>query len=67
MSYFGKLFLSGKKAAEAAEWIFTNRIKSLDDGRTVYTCMLNKNGGIEADLTVSRVETADGGSIPIIR
>ncbi len=25
-------------------------------GKTVYTCMLNKSGGIEADLTVSIVE-----------
>lgn len=25
-------------------------------GSTVYTCMLNKRGGAEADLTVSRLE-----------
>lgn len=25
-------------------------------GSTVYTCMLNKHGGVEADLTVSRLE-----------
>ncbi|TMS08127.1 Sarcosine dehydrogenase, mitochondrial [Larimichthys crocea] len=27
------------------------------EGSTVYTCMLNKRGGAEADLTVSRLET----------
>lgn len=26
-------------------------------GSTVYTCMLNKRGGAEADLTVSRLES----------
>ena len=25
-------------------------------GKTVYTCMLNKKGGIEADLTVSALD-----------
>ncbi len=25
----------------------------MDAGRTVYTCMLNKQAGLEADLTVS--------------
>lgn len=25
-------------------------------GSTVYTCMLNKKGGVESDLTVSRLE-----------
>ena len=29
-------------------------------GKTVYTCMLNREAGIEADLTVSLLE--DGGS-----
>ena len=30
-------------------------------GATIYTCMLNKNAGIEADLTVSVVESGNGG------
>jgi sarcosine dehydrogenase len=33
----------------------------VDPGRTVYTCMLNREAGIEADLTVSILEE-DGGS-----
>ena len=52
MSYFGKFYLSGKGAQDAADWIFSNKM-DVNAGKTVYTCMLNKAGGIEADLTVS--------------
>ena len=31
-------------------------------GATIYTCMLNKNAGIEADLTVSVIESGMGTS-----
>jgi hypothetical protein len=33
-------------------------------GRTVYTCMLNREAGIEADLTVSILEAGCGGAGP---
>ena len=59
MSYFGKFFLSGNDAAAAAEWIFSNRMDG-PIGKTIYTCMLNKKAGIEADLTVSIIEGKDG-------
>lgn len=32
-------------------------------GRTTYTCMTNKDGGTEADITVSVLENGDGSSI----
>lgn len=31
-------------------------------GSTVYTCMLNKRGGVESDLTVSRISPGDPSS-----
>jgi len=31
-------------------------------GSTVYTCMLNKHGGVEADLTVSAIVPGSGAS-----
>ena len=37
---------------EAAEWIFSQKMAG-NEGRSVYTLMLNKEGGIEADLNVS--------------
>ena len=51
MSSFGKLYLSGPDAQKAADWIFTNNVQK-DPGKTIYTCMLNKFGHVEGDLTV---------------
>jgi len=59
MSYFGKFYLTGPDAQKAADWIFTGSMEGLA-GRTVYTCMLNKSAGIEADLTVSILEPGSG-------
>ncbi|XP_077478236.1 sarcosine dehydrogenase, mitochondrial [Stigmatopora argus] len=55
MSYFGKFYLTGPDAKKAADWLFTADVNK-KPGSTVYTCMLNKSGGTEADLTVSRLE-----------
>ncbi|XP_077593786.1 sarcosine dehydrogenase, mitochondrial [Stigmatopora nigra] len=55
MSYFGKFYLTGPDAKKAADWLFTADVNK-KPGSTVYTCMLNNNGGTEADLTVSRLE-----------
>uniref|UniRef100_A0A8C3A0V2 Sarcosine dehydrogenase n=1 Tax=Cyclopterus lumpus TaxID=8103 RepID=A0A8C3A0V2_CYCLU len=55
MSYFGKFYLTGPDAKKAADWLFTADVNK-KPGSTVYTCMLNKGGGTEADLTVSRLE-----------
>uniref|UniRef100_A0A674P1W0 Sarcosine dehydrogenase, mitochondrial n=2 Tax=Takifugu rubripes TaxID=31033 RepID=A0A674P1W0_TAKRU len=55
MSYFGKFYLTGPDARKAADWLFTADVNK-KPGSTVYTCMLNKSGGAEADLTVSRLE-----------
>ncbi|XP_065339541.1 sarcosine dehydrogenase, mitochondrial [Cloeon dipterum] len=67
MSYFGKLYLSGPEAQLAADWLFTADTQR-PIGRTVYTCSLNKRGGVEADLTVSAIETGHGGQVdPIFK
>ncbi|XP_023307143.2 sarcosine dehydrogenase, mitochondrial [Lucilia cuprina] len=59
MSYFCKLYLEGPDAQKAADWIFsanTNR----DVKKTVYTCALNNSGGVEADVTISRLNSGSG-------
>ncbi|KAG8194546.1 hypothetical protein JTE90_013293 [Oedothorax gibbosus] len=58
MSYFGKFFLSGPDSQRAADWIFTNNVQKAP-GSTVYTCMLNKFGKVEADLTASLLTPED--------
>uniref|UniRef100_A0A671T0R6 Sarcosine dehydrogenase n=1 Tax=Sinocyclocheilus anshuiensis TaxID=1608454 RepID=A0A671T0R6_9TELE len=51
MSYFGKFYLTGPDAKKAADWLFTA------DGNKApgeNLCLLR--GGVESDLTVSRLE-----------
>ncbi|XP_057317314.1 sarcosine dehydrogenase, mitochondrial-like [Hydractinia symbiolongicarpus] len=61
MSYFAKFLLTGPDAAKAVDWIFTNNMRK-PPGSTTYTCMLNKHGGIAADLTVTVLDTNDNSS-----
>ncbi|XP_066569219.1 sarcosine dehydrogenase, mitochondrial [Amia ocellicauda] len=61
MSYFGKFYLVGPDAKKAADWLFSADVNK-PMGSTVYTCMLNKRGGTESDLTVSRIEPGPSGS-----
>uniref|UniRef100_A0A8C7JAR7 Sarcosine dehydrogenase, mitochondrial n=1 Tax=Oncorhynchus kisutch TaxID=8019 RepID=A0A8C7JAR7_ONCKI len=63
MSYFGKFYLTGPDAKKAADWLFSADVNKIP-GSTVYTCMLNKRGGSEADLTVSRLE-AGAANLPL--
>lgn len=53
-SSFAKYDLSGPGAAGALEWICANRV-AREPGRLTYTQLLNTRGGIEADLTVTRL------------
>jgi 4-methylaminobutanoate oxidase (formaldehyde-forming) len=45
----------GKDAEAALSWICANDV-AVEPGRLVYTQMLNERGGIECDLTVSRLD-----------
>jgi sarcosine dehydrogenase len=67
MSSLGKFYLCGPEAQEAADWLFTaNTNHPL--GKTVYTCLLNSKAGVEADATVSIIESGTGGQIdPIFK
>ena len=53
-SSFAKFELSGKDAQQALDWLCANDVTKPVGGLT-YTQMLNTRGGIECDLTVSRV------------
>ena len=52
---FSKFDLKGKKIYEELQKLCTANIKN-DLGSTTYTQMLNKDGGIEADLTVACID-----------
>ena len=53
-SSFAKFLLVGRDAEAALSWICANDV-SQPPGRVVYTQMLNARGGIECDLTVTRL------------
>ena len=52
---FAKFLLVGRDAEAALSWIASNDVAK-PAGSLVYTQMLNRRGGIECDLTVSRLD-----------
>ena len=54
MTSFGKIRIDGPDAADVLQRICGNDVM-VDPGRVVYTQWLNNNGGIEADVTVTRL------------
>ncbi|CAB4067340.1 SARDH [Lepeophtheirus salmonis] len=58
MTYFGKFYLFGPDAREAANWIFSQNLDSSPTNKVIYSCMLNKDAKIEADLTVSPLHSS---------
>jgi len=51
---FGKLLVTGPDACDALQWVCSADV-DVPVGRAVYTAMLNRRGGYEADLTVTRL------------
>ena len=51
---FAKFLLQGRDAERVLQRLCANDV-AVPPGRTVYTAMLNDRGGIEADLTVTRL------------
>ncbi len=56
MSSFGKIIITGKEALTFLQKVCCSQM-DVPVGKIVYTQMLNNKGGIECDLTVSRLET----------
>jgi sarcosine dehydrogenase len=52
---FAKALLIGRDAEKALSWIAANNVAK-PPGAVTYTQMLNRKGGIECDLTVTRLE-----------
>ncbi len=52
LTTFAKFEIEGPKALSSLQYLCANNVKDTV-GSTTYTQMLNKNGGIEADLTIT--------------
>lgn len=67
MSSFGKFYICGPDAKKTVDYIFTSQVDR-EINKTVYTCMLNKNGGVEGDCMVTGLESGLGGVVdPIFK
>lgn len=61
------MYLTGRDAEKAADWLFTADTDK-EAGRVVYTCSLNKKGGVEADVTVTSLGEGVGTLVgPILK
>jgi 4-methylaminobutanoate oxidase (formaldehyde-forming) len=58
MSFMAKFAVQGRDAARELEWLSANQV-SAADGMITYTQWLNAGGGLEADLTVTRLAEDD--------
>ncbi|XP_018327368.1 sarcosine dehydrogenase, mitochondrial [Agrilus planipennis] len=59
LSSYKKLFLTGPDAERAANWLFTGDTRR-ELERVVYSCALNSKGGVEANLTITRLPQGQG-------
>jgi aminomethyltransferase len=55
VSHMGEILVEGPQALAAVQWIVTNDLSRLEDGRALYTVMCRAHGGIVDDLIVYRL------------
>lgn len=54
VSHMGEFWVKGKNAAKFVQWVTSNDITKLTDGKAQYSCFPNGKGGIVDDLLVYR-------------
>lgn len=54
VSHMGEFFVEGPEAADFLQYLVSNDISKLYDGKALYTVMCNESGGIVDDLLVYR-------------
>lgn len=59
VSHMGEIVVKGEKAEEFVQYIVTNDVKKLYDGKVLYTPMCYPNGGIVDDLLVYRINSKE--------
>lgn len=55
VSHMGVVDLEGEDATYFLRHLLANDVAKLEDGKALYTCMLNEDGGIKDDLIVYRL------------
>lgn len=55
VSHMGQFFVEGSFAKDLLQFVTTNNVDSLENGKAQYTCLPNGNGGIVDDLIVYKM------------
>lgn len=55
VSHMGQFFVEGPAAKDLLQYITTNNLDTLENGKAQYTCLPNGNGGIVDDLIVYKM------------
>lgn len=55
VSHMGEFMVTGKGALDLLQWITSNDVSKLTDGKVQYSCLPNGKGGIVDDLLVYRI------------
>lgn len=55
VSHMGQFFVEGPAARDLLQYVTTNNVDALEDGKAQYTCLPNGNGGIVDDLIVYKM------------
>ena len=55
VSHMGQFFIEGAAAKDLLQFVTTNNVDALENGKAQYTCLPNGNGGIVDDLIVYKM------------
>ena len=55
VSHMGQFFVEGPAAKDLLQYVTTNNVETLEDGKAQYTCLPNGKGGIVDDLIVYKM------------
>ena len=56
VSHMGQFFVEGPSAKDLLQFVTTNNVDALENGKAQYTCLPNGNGGIVDDLIVYKMK-----------
>ncbi len=56
VSHMGQFFVEGPSAKDLLQYVTTNNVDALEDGKAQYSCLPNGTGGIVDDLIIYKME-----------
>ena len=59
VSHMGEIFVRGDKALDFMQWVSSNDVSVLTDGKVQYSCFPNENNGIVDDFLTYRISEKD--------